>query len=362
MSLGEHLAELQRCLWWAIIWLFLGTIVGFYLGGPVVHKVQEPLNKALEEYYEERSLKGIKERSGELENFGYSTKEIARIAKKERLVPEVSYVYRDQFEKFLHDGIDQTVSEPLSAEKPPVSKLDSIDNLNHYERSEPEKKETAQSDVPKTQGDPATELFPFITYKKIGDVSKTRASALGVHESFTIFIKAALVVGFILGSPGIFFSIWSFVASGLYFHEKKYIYYFMPVSIGLFLGGAAFAFYCVIKYVIKFLFAFNAWMDIDPDTRISEWMSFVLLLPVGFGVSFQLPLVMFVLERVGILTTEMMLSKWRVAVLIIFVISMFLTPADPQSLVLMAVPLCALYFLGIGICYIFPKKKSEFNE
>jgi len=72
-------------------------------------------------------------------------------------------------------------------------------------------------------------------------------------------------------------------------------------------------------------------------------------------------LVIFVLERVGIFTVEALLAKWKIAVLVIFVISMFLTPADPQSLILMAVPLTVLYFFGIALCYFIPRKKSEFE-
>ena len=106
---------------------------------------------------------------------------------------------------------------------------------------------------------------------------------------------------------------------------------------------------------------FNAWLGIEQDIRISEWLGFVLILPLGFGIAFQLPLVMLFLERIGIFDVEAYVMKWRIAILIIAVISMFLTPADPYSMLLMAVPLTVLYFGGILLCRYMPKRKSPFD-
>jgi sec-independent protein translocase protein TatC len=102
-------------------------------------------------------------------------------------------------------------------------------------------------------------------------------------------------------------------------------------------------------------------MKIDPDPRISEWMSFVLLLPLGFGISFQLPLVMLIAERIGVVSVATYVDKWRIAVLAIFVIAMVLTPADPISMLLMAIPLTVLYFGGILMCKYLPKRRSPYG-
>jgi sec-independent protein translocase protein TatC len=92
-------------------------------------------------------------------------------------------------------------------------------------------------------------------------------------------------------------------------------------------------------------------------------MSFVLLLPLAFGVSFQLPLVMLFLERIGLVTVKGYLSSWRMAVLIIFVLAMLLTPTgDPYTLLLMACPLTVLYFGGVLICKVWPRPKSRIAE
>jgi sec-independent protein translocase protein TatC len=88
----------------------------------------------------------------------------------------------------------------------------------------------------------------------------------------------------------------------------------------------------------------------------------VLILPLGFGISFQLPLVMLFLNRIGVATLDFYVQQWRIAILIICVISMVLTPADPVSMLLMAVPLCLLYVLGIAMCKYMPSGKNPFAE
>jgi sec-independent protein translocase protein TatC len=88
-------------------------------------------------------------------------------------------------------------------------------------------------------------------------------------------------------------------------------------------------------------------------------MSFALLLPLGFGVAFQLPLVMLVIERLGIITVQTYLSQWRIAILAIAFISMILTPADMASMIGMSVPLVGLYFLGIAMCHYLPRSSMQ---
>ena len=132
--------------------------------------------------------------------------------------------------------------------------------------------------------------------------------------------------------------------------------------VPLCLAGAALAYFVVFKYVLAFLFTFFDWMGIDPDPRITDWLSFVLILPLGFGISFQLPLVMLFLERIGILSVATYLSNWKISVLVIFFIAMVLTPSDPYSMMLMAGPLVGLYFFGIMLCRWMPRRTSPFGE
>ncbi len=191
---------------------------------------------------------------------------------------------------------------------------------------------------------------------------KIRFQVLNAQESFMIWMKAGLMSGLILASPYLFYQVWIFVAAGLYPHEKHYVYLYLPISFLLFLGGASLAFVFVFQPVLDFLFTFNKGMNAEFEPRIGEWMSFVLILPLGFGLSFQLPLVMLFLNRIGVVSLELYLAQWRIAILIICVISMVLTPADPISMILMAVPLCLLYVLGIAFCKFMPKGRNPFAE
>jgi sec-independent protein translocase protein TatC len=204
-------------------------------------------------------------------------------------------------------------------------------------------------------------LVPRLLWHRVADDDRTRSKSLSTGEPFGIWMKASLVVGVILSSPWVFYHIWLFVAAGLYPHEKRYVHIFLPFSLGLFFLGVATAYLFVFQPVLGFLLSFNKWLNIDPDPRISEWLSFVLVLPLGFGLSFQLPLVMLFLERIGVFDVASYLSKWRLSVLVIFVLSAVLTPADPYSLLLMAIPLTFLYFGGILLCRLMPRPHKEFE-
>jgi sec-independent protein translocase protein TatC len=201
-------------------------------------------------------------------------------------------------------------------------------------------------------------LVPLLAWKPV----KVRFQVLNAQEAFMIWMKAAIVTGLVLASPYLLFQIWIFVAAGLYPHEKNYVYLYLPISIGLFIGGASLAFVFVFDPVLRFLFTFNKGMNADFDPRVGEWLSFVLILPIGFGISFQLPLVMLFVNRIGVASLDFYVQQWRIAILIICVISMVLTPADPVSMLLMAVPLCFLYLLGILMCKYMPTSKSPFAE
>ena len=118
----------------------------------------------------------------------------------------------------------------------------------------------------------------------------------------------------------------------------------------------------MFRFVLAFLVTFNEWMGIDPDPRITDWLTFVLILPLGFGISFQLPLVMLFLERIGIFTIATYAGNWRMSVLVICFIAMVLTPSDPYSMMLMAGPLIGLYFFGIALCKLMPRRTTPFGE
>jgi sec-independent protein translocase protein TatC len=343
MTFGEHLEELRECLWRAIVGLVLGFIVGIFFAEDVVGWIQTPLENALEEYRTEQGKERIQGKINEFTKDGYPAN-IAEVAAKAKLLPKTYWLFPDELAK--EAGLSTSKSESPAPLIPP------------------DVAETPSGEAP-ADGEAesfASRLVEITLWQPVKEAEGVTATSLSMHEAFAVWIKAALLVGLILSSPWVFYQIWSFVAAGLYPHEKKYIHIFLPVSLGLFMAGAATVFLFVFAPVLKFLFMFNSMLKIDPDPRIEYWLSFVLILPLGFGISFQLPLVMLFLERIGIFTVKTYLASWRMAVLVIFVIAMFLTPADPTSMILMAAPLTVLYFGGILMCMFLPKNRSPYDD
>jgi len=197
---------------------------------------------------------------------------------------------------------------------------------------------------------------------RINNLEETMSEpvTLAVQEAFTtIYLKVSFVAGLVMASPWVIYQIWLFVAAGLYPHERKYVYIYLPISIFLFLGGALFCFYAVFPFVLNFLLGFNKLLGVNPQIRLSEWISFAITLPVMFGISFQLPLIMLFLERISVFELKDYHEKRRMAILIISIISMLMTPADPMSMLLMMLPLILLYELGILMCKYFPSANAS---
>jgi len=192
--------------------------------------------------------------------------------------------------------------------------------------------------------------------------ARNETMATSIEGPFMIWLKTGFIVGLVVSAPWVFYQIWAFIAAGLYPHEKRYVHLYLPISVILFVSGAFFAFYVVFNYVLDFLFEFNATMGISPDPRVNEYIGFVMILPLGFGIAFQLPIVMVFLNRFGIISVEAFLSKWRIAILVIAIASMLLTPQDPISMALMALPLTLLYFVGIFMCQFMPRGRNRFTS
>lgn len=321
MTFGEHLEELRHALIYALSGLMVGFILGLCGANWVVETIKRPLKIALEEYHVIKSLEDLHE-----EYPDNVTEEIETFVQKEKYVYDEIYIEVAEFNR-LQKWFQQKNEQPDKVISPPAEN-----------KPGPPSKNT-EEDMAQTRF--WRKLDPGIT-------------TLNPQEAFLIWLKAGLVAGIVLSSPWVFWHIWHFVAAGLYRHERTYVYIFLPFSLGLFLLGVALAYFFVFEHVLNFLLSFNRKMNLDAEPRISEWLNFVLFLPLGFGISFQLPLVMLFLERIGVFSVKSYLSKWRIAVLVIFVIAMFLTPADPISMLLMACPLTFLYFGGVLLCKLMP--------
>ncbi|HVX60446.1 MAG TPA: twin-arginine translocase subunit TatC, partial [Pirellulales bacterium] len=315
---------------------------------------------ALGTFYEKKSVSDFEawaaERAEKKEEVFYTIEEVEQLVKRDHMVLEIRYIHPHQVFSDLKRVEPQALKgvELASQVSPGATTGVPTTNVSRKEGEAEAPKPRAIASV--------SSLVPVFNWHPVADDPRTNPTTLSAQEAFSIWMKASFVVGVLVSSPWVFFQIWAFVAAGLYPHEKKYVYRFLPMSLGLFLAGAALAYLFVFEPVLNFLFSFNQWLGFDPEPRISEWLSFVLFLPLGFGVSFQLPLVMLFLERIGVFSMQAYLEKWRIAVLVIFVLSAVLTPADPYSIFLMAVPLTILYFGGLLLCRWMPRSAPSEYE
>jgi sec-independent protein translocase protein TatC len=344
MTFGEHLGELRTCLFRSIYGLGIGFVIGLAVGGYVVDFIQSPLSQALNRYYQGETKDRV---DAEMEKLGddrpWTPKQVTDFVDNKNLLVQEVYVDPSQF----LSEMKRTQPEKFKNLELPISS--------------PPSEGSASKDVASNEA-PSNDLVRLFIWHPSKDDPRLRSKSLGTTEAFSVYIKASLLVGLLLGSPWIFFQIWNFVAAGLYPHERRYVQMYLPFSLGLFLFGASIAFFVVFRPVLDFLLRFNHSMGIDPEPRINEWLSFVMILPVGFGVGFQLPLVMLFLERIGVFTIQSYLKQWRIAVLVIFVIGALLMPPDATSMILFAFSLTFLYFGGILLCKLLPRKASPFER
>lgn len=322
MTFGEHLEALRFHLWKAIIGLVLGVIVMLAFGTHVVAVVRKPIDDALR-----------------------------RHSKGETVVDDVEgFDPVGSFKQIFGFGEEEEEEQPETDEPTDAIevKFDTKELARLLEAVQPDAGIDAER-VESRELSLTLRAPEFVGFKKTQD-RVSRPVTLNVQEAFMTYMKVSFVAGLVLSSPWVFWQIWLFVAAGLYPHERKYVYVYLPISLGFFLLGGAFCFYLVFPFVLDFLLQWNEWLGVSPQIRLSEWISFALMLPVMFGISFQLPLVMMFLERIDLFDQQAYRERRRLAILVIAFLSMMLTPADPTSMLLMMFPLIFLYELGIIMC------------
>ena len=181
----------------------------------------------------------------------------------------------------------------------------------------------------------------------------------GVTDAFFTKLKVAAVAGIFLASPAVFYQAWQFVAPGLYERERRVALPFSLAASFFFVTGAAFCYYAVFPVAFRFFLEQFTSIDIAPQIRVNEYLSFVSRMLLAFGATFELPVATFFLARIGLVTHRMMLAVWRYAIVVIFIVAAVLTPGpDVASQMLMATPLLILYGLSIGIAYLVGRPSS----
>ncbi len=199
-----------------------------------------------------------------------------------------------------------------------------------------------------------------ILLKPLMDVlpPQSKLIATTLPEQFFTVLKMSLVAGFFVATPYIFYHVWKFVAPGLYREERKMV---LPVAVAsafFFVGGSTFGYFFVFPFGFKFFVEYAGdFVTIMPT--ISSYFSFATMMLIAFGMVFELPVFIFFLARLGLVTAKGLRKFRRWAILLAFIAGAVLTPADPVSQCLMAGPMIVLYELGILAAAMFGKKKKE---
>jgi sec-independent protein translocase protein TatC len=185
--------------------------------------------------------------------------------------------------------------------------------------------------------------------------------ATGVVTPFLVPVKVTAMVAFLVALPFVLYQAWAFVAPGLYAHEKRLVLPLVVASTGLFLLGVAFCYFFVFGKVFAFINQF-APKSITPAPDIEAYLGFVLTMFVAFGVTFEIPVVVVVLARMGIVSIEQLKQARPYVVVGAFVVAAIVTPPDVVSQLMLAIPMCILYELGLIIARIITPRETAAGD
>ncbi len=206
-------------------------------------------------------------------------------------------------------------------------------------------------------------IFSFLA-KPLDDILPPGTTIIftSYPEAFFTYIKLALVCGVFVASPVILYQMWAFIAPGLYEHEKKWALPFVISSTIFFVGGAMFGYFVVFPAAFNFLAGYaNSNLALFPS--MGEYFTLTIRLLLGFGIAFELPILMVFLGLVGIIDAPMLRKNRKYAILIIFTAAAIITPTpDILNQILMAGPLLILYELSIFLVWLIARKRREADE
>jgi sec-independent protein translocase protein TatC len=358
MSFGDHIEDLRTHLWRAVKGFLVALVLSFCFGHIVLSYITSPVKEQLRVFYDRRVQNTMKEleHNQELQVLNQPTSFSLFVFRRDQLKAALEGASADQLKAYRRPILpsqegknpeDKSLLERLgiggdskSPEDPNAEKV-SPDNLVYLWGS---------------HGEPLRETGTMLAaIREIGDFDTM--STLNVQEAFMVWFKVCLVCGFVLGSPWIFWQIWTFVAAGLYPHEKRYVHVYLPISLGLFLAGVAICELFVIPKAIEALLWFNEWLGFKPDLRLNEWLGFAIFMPVVFGLSFQTPLVMLFLAKIGLVTVTSFQNKRRYFWFLMAVFAAVITPStDALSMLFLWVPMSLLFELGIFLIKLSPQQ------
>ena len=204
---------------------------------------------------------------------------------------------------------------------------------------------------------------PYAEAVKDDNVNR-RLIYTALHETFITYLKVAFFTAIFITSPIILIQIWKFVAPGLYTNEKKALLPYLIATPTLFLLGGMLVYYLVMPLAIKFFLSFEtsaqiSSLPIQLEAKVNEYLSLIMRLIFAFGISFQLPVLLTLLARVGFVNSTYLKKRRKYVVVIVFALAAILTPPDPITQIGLGIPLLILYELSILSVKIMEKKKKD---
>ena len=198
------------------------------------------------------------------------------------------------------------------------------------------------------------------------DQNSRRLIFTALHETFITYLKVAFFAAIFLGSPVLLIQIYKFIAPGLYKNEKKALLPYLIFTPVLFLFGGLLVYYLIMPLAIKFFLSFesigtNTSLPIQLEAKVNEYLSLIMRLIFAFGISFQLPILLNLLAKIGVVNSNYLKKTRRYVVVIIFTVAAILTPPDPITQIGLAIPLLLLYELSI-LTVKFTEKKDKVVE
>ncbi len=181
---------------------------------------------------------------------------------------------------------------------------------------------------------------------------------LSPPEAFFTALKISFFAGILISLPFVLYQVWKFIEPGLYEHEKRFILPFMFFSLLFFFLGASFAYFVILPFGLRFLLGFMGNLLI-PQITVGNYVSFVIQMILAFGFVFLLPVVVWLLSKLGIINYRLLERNRKYAILVIFIVAALLTPPDAFSQIMMAIPLLVLYELSIWVSKLAGKEIEE---
>jgi sec-independent protein translocase protein TatC len=368
MSFGDHIEELRTYLWRAVFGFLVALFGSFFIGKTVMDFITAPVEAQLKKYSEKRLATVLAEKQKDLSRLMRPTefrkvyflrdqlRDVAKGAEPDPRRPIIQTEEQEQAEREPPPWWKKTFFGAADPTKPSANLLDYQGPTRKIPEAEKDKDVVGlwmSIDNPL--------FFSADGVGPLREILQTDSpTTLRAEEAFFVWFKVCLVTGFVIGSPWIFWQVWMFIAAGLYPEEKRLVHFYLPVSLGLFLAGVVICELFVIPKALEALLWFNEWLGFRPDIRLNDWLSFAIWMPIVFGLSFQTPMVMLFLNRIGLMGPETFRGKRSYAWFGMAIFAAIITPSvDAFSMMFLWVPMGLLYELGIVLMRFTPPRELD---